>query len=195
MAKNPTSEQFDAYVAARKDGKSAHDAQVAAGLSHSQAEFHWLRTQPVAEGGMAELVGKTEATPKAVAALREKGESWGRIAVHIDQPEGSARKLYAQATGNKSQGQRVGKGGRFYYHENALYADALKGTGTVIGLTEKGRDAAVEAAADQRELLNAEVPALLETYAKEVGRKAPKGYTKAQLCIAIRKVRREKASA
>jgi hypothetical protein len=191
MAKNPTAEQFAQYVADRRNGVPAAKAQKDADLSHSQAEFHWLRTQPVAEGGMAELVGKTDPTPAAIRKLRENGESWGRIAVHCDRPEGTVRKLYAEGTGNKSQGQRIGKGGRFYYGSNGmpLYAEVLKATGTVISVTEKGLEPAIQAATEQRELLNAEVSELRDIYKAELKKVAPKGFTKAQLAIAIRRNR------
>lgn len=192
MAKNPTAEQFATYVELRQNGTPAHEAQAAAKLSHSQAEFHWLRTQPQDQGGMAELVGQTEATAANVAALRASGESWGRIAVHIDRPEGTARKLYSESTGTKSQGQRIGKGGRFYYTDHELYTDALKGTGTVIQVGETHEQASA-AAEEQRTLLSQDVAELKATYKAEVGKAAPAQYTKTQLVIGIRKARAAKA--
>lgn len=191
MAKNPTAEQFALYVELRSAGEvSAHDAQVQAGLSHSQAEFHWLRTQPIEKGGLAEKVGSEPATAASVAALRNSGESWGRIAVLIDASEGQARKLWAESTGTKSQGQRIGKGGRFYYNDGTLYADQLKGTGTVI-LQGENHEQAQAARDEQRELLNLDTQELRKVYATEVGKAAPKDFTKTQLTIGIRKVRKE----
>lgn len=194
MAKNPTAEQFALYVEERDAGTSAHEAAKKAELSHSQAEFHWLRTQPIAKGGLAEKVGSAPATAASVQALRNSGESWGRIAVLCDRSEGAVRKLWTEGTGTKSQGLRINKGGRFYYGDNGqpLYADILKGTGTVIRQGER-REEALAAADDQRTLLSQDVAELRKVYTKAVGKAAPKNYTKTQLVIGIRRAEAAKA--
>ena len=87
----------------------------------------------------AELIsgGATELAARVVLG-REAGLSWGWMAVlntvtgGTHTPEGRIRAAYATVTANKSQGQRIGKGGRFYYRDGELYEDNLKPTGTVI---------------------------------------------------------------
>lgn len=176
MAKNATIEQFQAYFEARLSGTPAAKAQAEAGLSHSQAEFYWLRNATAEQGGMKELVGSVEATTANVRKLRTEGQSWGRIAVLINKPEGTARKLWATATGTKSQGNRIGRGGRFYYGDNGqpLYDAELKATGTLIRLEEKGLEGALSAADQQKQLLHDDA-ARAEAWKRYFGsRKAPK---------------------
>lgn len=158
MAKNATIEQFQSYLADRLAGVPAAKAQADAGLSHTQAEFYFLRNATVAQGGLAEKVGSEPATGASVRSLRAKGESWGRIAVLINKPEGATRKLFAEATGTKSQGQRIGKGGRFLYSDAGmpLYEAELKPTGTTIRVEEKGLEGALSAAEQQRQLIHDE---------------------------------------
>ena len=158
MAKNATIEALNGYVADRLAGVPAAKAQANHGVSHAQAEFHFLRTVPVAQGGMQELVGTVAANPAEATRLRSEGQSWGRIAVLMNVPEGKARKLFAEGSGLKSQGNRIGRGGRFYYGDNGqpLYDGDLKSTGTPIRVTEKQLEGALKAAEEAKNLIHDE---------------------------------------
>lgn len=62
------------------------------------------------------MVGTAEpmknATPAAVVKARAAGESWGLIAARAGLPEGKVRKMFQEATGKPSRGERIGRGGR-----------------------------------------------------------------------------------
>lgn len=190
-----TIEQFQAYLADRLSGVGAHEAQVKNGLSHAQAEFYWLRNATLEQGGMKELVGSEPATGESVAKLRKAGESWGRIAVLINKPEGSTRKLFAESTGTKSQGNRIGRGGRFLYSDagQPLYEAELKATGTTIKVTEKGLDGALSAADQQKQLLHDEAARATAWKTYFGGKAQPKNI--ADAVIAIRSAQKEAGAA
>jgi hypothetical protein len=69
---------------------------------------------------------------KAIAEARHANQSWGYIAVRCNKPEAQVRKQYAEATGTKSQGLRIGHGGRWVNNDPVLYLDEAKMTGTAI---------------------------------------------------------------
>lgn len=69
---------------------------------------------------------------KAVAKCRTAGDSWGLIAVKCRAPEGRIRKAFTEATGLKSQGLRIGRGGRYLSNDPVLYTGEAVKTGTAI---------------------------------------------------------------
>lgn len=73
----------------------------------------------------------------AITRCRNAGDSWGLIAVKCRAPEGRVRKAFAAATGLRSQGLRVGKGGRYLDNDPVLYAGSAVKTGTAIPTTAK----------------------------------------------------------
>jgi len=63
---------------------------------------------------------------------RDRKISWGMMAVLQECPESTIRKAYAAVTTLRSQGQRIGKGGRYFMQQPVLYEDVLRPTGTQI---------------------------------------------------------------
>lgn len=147
-------------------------------LNHVVSELEYMRhTLPASE--------RVEATSANAKALRNDRQlSWGEIAVRLNVTEGRARKLYAEGSGTLSEGQRIGKGGRWLNNDSELYADVLQPTGTVITV-EAGRRNARTLAAQQR-IARMEIGALRQ-YASDNGVN-PKGKTPAQIAKALYKV-------
>lgn len=157
----------------------------ATGLSHSQAEFAVLRVTEKR---------RMPATAENAKKLRSEGFSWGHIAVILDLNEGAARRLFTEASGNESQGQRIGRGGRFYRREQLLYDGELKPTGTTIPKGEKPN--AVNHAAAQRllKLVKAD-PEAARRIATRYGVSLPEGkLTPAQITSLILKQERKVAA-
>lgn len=92
------------------------------------------------------------ATGRIVGKWREKGYAWGPIAERMALPESRARKAYAMGTNVRSQGQRVGHGGRFYTGESGavLYEGDARATGTQISTEQTLEDAKAAARAKAR---------------------------------------------
>lgn len=179
--KNPTQEILEAAVQARRDGRKAKEIQAEFDLSHSQFEFAWLRLEV-----LKDQIGSVPATPEGVSAARAEGESWGVIAVLANTTEGKVRTLFKEATGAKSQGQRVGKGGRWLYSEASLYEGEFNKPGVTIPADApefRGREGATEAQEAQRNLLTVDFKDLKAQWMKATGRKSfPKGgMTKVQM--------------
>lgn len=74
---------------------------------------------------------------RAIEKARAAGDSWGLIAVKCRAPEGRVRKAFSTASGLRSQGLRVGKGGRYLDNDPVLYAGSAVKTGTAIPTTAK----------------------------------------------------------
>lgn len=200
MAVNPTTEAFDAAFALHKEGGTVKAICAETGLNYSQL-WRFCESRKLDEAGFefyTELAGKEE----IVADLRKSGFSWGSIAVRfrltdahqaLGCPEGKIRKAFETATGLKSQGQRIGKGGRFFYGYSGqpLYAGELRPTGTDIPKDAK-LDGALLAAEEQR-MVGWDI-SLVRAKAEELGieLKTAKGKnkTKAVLIGAIRKALR-----
>lgn len=73
------------------------------------------------------------ATPDAIVEQRNQGISWGDIAVNADLPESRVRKLFSEATGVRSQGLRIGAGGRYLTDDQVFYTGGeARVTGTAI---------------------------------------------------------------
>ena len=81
--------------------------------------------------------GQVAAGNKA-AKLRADGWAWGPIAERMGIPEARCRKCYAAATNNRSEGQRIGRGGAMLTGQagEVLYQGTAKDTGTVIATDE-----------------------------------------------------------
>lgn len=122
-------------VRLKADGAKMKQILVETGLNHSQAEAAILAASFTPEDRKwFDGLGKTP--DERFVAARKAGKSWGWIAVLAAVPESQVRKAWTAATGTKSQGTRIGRGGRFYYGEGGrpLYAENLRSTGTQIKL-------------------------------------------------------------
>lgn len=181
--KNPTQEVLAAAVADRLAGMKAKDILAKHGLSHSQFEFAWLRLHE-----MADVAGTVEPTAKNVVRLRAEGQSWGRIAVLTGLSEGKVRTTFKEATGAKSQGQRIGKGGRWLYNDQTLYEAEFNKPGTTIPANApefRGSEGARQANEAQRNLITADIKDVIAEFKKATGRKSANGLTKVQMITAI----------
>lgn len=179
--KNPKPEVLASAVKARLGGMTVKDVLAQFNLSHSQYELAEMRLHTYKD-----RIGTVPATPAGIARERANGTSWGVISVLADIPESRVRRLYAE-TGVKSEGQRIGAGGRFYYGDSgqALYSGELAGTGTIIPVGAKGLEGALGASSAQAALLAESPEALIKRFCALTGRKGAKGMTKAELVIAI----------
>lgn len=173
--KNPSTAVLAKAVKMRTEGSAWPAILKATGLSHSQAEIAVLRASLPKDAFQP-------FSPEAVIALRQKGTSWGEIAVRLSVPESRVRGAYKEATGKLSEGQRCGRGGRFLNADPDLYADVLQAPGTVIP-KEYGRTNARTAAAQQR--LMALTPKELKDYAKDAGVTVGAKATKAAIVMGI----------
>ncbi len=119
--KNPTNSDFRLAVSLRLKGKGWSEVLRDTGLSHSQAELAEFRfKRDLADLGVADLADwKSVPVPEGsdageiVKALRAEGISWGVIACRMHLSESKARRAFTATTSTKSQGLRIGKGGRF----------------------------------------------------------------------------------
>lgn len=151
------------------------------GLNHVVAEREYMRHQFIVGGGEV-----LPATPENARALRDDQQlSWGQITVRLGLTgETAARNLYKQGTGVLSEGQRIGKGGRWLGNDQELYRDELNPTGTRIDV-KAGRMNARVLAAQQR--IAKMDTAKLRQFAQDNGVN-PKGKTPAQIAKALYKV-------
>lgn len=158
--KNLSAEAYDELaanvLADKEEGLTSLQLQEKYELNHSQVDLivYTLRaTDDVVEAYM-----NSGATMGArTIAGRKEAHSWGFMAVL--ESIGTGRKVSESAIRNafkatsdtKSEGQRIGKGGRFYMVEPVLYQDELKPTGTVIPAdAPRSREVAVTHANEQR---------------------------------------------
>ncbi len=197
--KNPTKKTLDKALAMHAEGAPIKAIIKETGLNYSQA-WRYLRSRDLEAQGFEFLTTVDQA---GVKAMRDEGLSWGEIGVRhrltgdhttFGCPEGQVRKAFTEATGLKSQGQRVGKGGRFYYGEMGvpLYAGELRPTGTDVPKDAK-YEGAVQAAENQR-LIHLDLDTLKER-ATALGinlKSGNKNKTKAKLVTDIRKAEAEK---
>lgn len=144
-------------------------------LNHVVSELEYMRHTLPAD----QRIAATSANAKMLR--NERQLSWGEIAVRLNTTEGRARKLYAEGSGTLSEGQRIGKGGRWLNNDSELYADVLQPTGTVIPVAA-GRRNARTLAAQQR--ITKMDPAALKQFAADNG-VAAKGKTPAQIAKAL----------
>lgn len=194
MAINPTTDQFDQAFAAHKAGATVKQICADTGLNYSQL-WRFCESRKLDEAGFEFY---TELDPETVKELRDQGLSWGSVAVRfrlsdahqaLGCPEGSVRSAFTKATGLKSQGQRIGKGGRFYYGYSGqpLYAGELRPTGTDIPKDAKLGDALI--CAESQRMVGWDIQDV-RAKATELGislKAGKKNRTKAQLIGLIRK--------
>lgn len=158
----------------RHSGMAWSAVRAITGLNHVVSEREYMAfVLPESE-----LVAPTGANAKMLRDERQL--SWGEISVRLGVTEGRARKLYAES-GTLSEGQRIGKGGRWLGNDQELYSDVLQPTGTKISV-EAGRRNARKLAAQQR-IVKMEIGALRQ-YAADNG-VATKGKTPAQISKAL----------
>lgn len=164
-------------IAMRADGYGMKDILAATGLNHTQAEIA-VRRAALAPEAFRPF------SQENVVALRAEGESWGMIGVRLNVPESQVRRAFKAASGTLSEGQRIGKGGRFLNQDGVLYSDVLKETGTTIP-EAYGRMNARKAAVECRmlKLERAELIALAADYGITVAKNA----TKASIIVKIKK--------
>lgn len=203
MAVNPTDSIFSDAFAMHKAGATVKEICAETGLNYSQL-WRFCESRSLDEAGF-EFLTELAGNEKAVAEMREAGLSWGKIACRfrlneshtaLGCPEGKVRKAFETATGLKSQGQRIGKGGRFFYGYSGqpLYAGELRPTGTDIPVGAKLGEALV--AAEEQRMISWDIEAV-RAKATELGislKAGKKNATKAQLIGKIRKALREEAT-
>lgn len=133
--KDMTPEQYqdlcDEVLGAIAGGMSMKAVGTQYQLNHTQVDAITYRARITDEDREAFFNGGSTLSEQVIAA-RDSGLSWGWIGYVAGVSEGAVRTAYAKGSGKKSQGQRIGKGGRFYYRDGVLYEDTLKPTGTVI---------------------------------------------------------------
>lgn len=153
----PTKAAFEQATALRKAGRTNSQVMEATGLSHSQVERHFVAEDIAKYGGFITNLPTTVTAQGALfARLREQGQSWGVIGVRVHWPESRVRKVFAEATGLRSQGMRIGKGGAYIAKDARFYQGA--------GRAQHGTELAVGQA------IGAQVPA---PNAPEQARKLP----------------------
>jgi hypothetical protein len=129
--KDVTDKERKLALKLHKEGKTKKEIREATDLNYSQL---WVIIND------AELpdnlrVKEKDRTPATVRKLRSEDVSWGMIALRfgIDEyPEGRIRRMFEEATGDKSQGQRIGHGGRFLLGEPRLYAGDRRRPGVAL---------------------------------------------------------------
>lgn len=178
----------DKVVTLRIEGHGVDSVRKLTGLTGHKQEvvLEWFRW----------FVGQGNAsvplTTEGVTKQRQAGASWGFIMVRCsspDQPyswvgEQRVRGLWEQGTDTVSQGQRIGKGGRFLGGDPELYADTLKRTGTELTKEELASHEARRQAAERQRLLKQDWDSL-KAQAKELGIQVTSKATPASLAAKI----------
>ena len=124
--------ELSAKVLADKEGGMSYAAIGAKyGLNHTQVDRISYAARITDEDREAWFASAPSMGERAVKG-REDKISWGMMGILEGVPETRIRAEFAKATNNKSQGQRIGKGGRYYQREELYYEDVLKPTGTTI---------------------------------------------------------------
>jgi hypothetical protein len=117
-------------------GKPTKDAAAGETLNYSQFWLYCQAQDLPADAFITASEGSDEWF-EAITKCRNAGDSWGLIAVKCRRPEGRIRKAFTEATGLRSQGLRIGHGGRYLDHDPVLYVGEAKVTGTAIPATAK----------------------------------------------------------
>jgi hypothetical protein len=154
-----------AVLAAREAGMSTAKCQVEFGLNHMQVAAITYRARITQDMRDSWTEGGATLGERAVAA-RANGMSWGMMGYIANVPEGSVRAAFAATSATKSQGLRIGKGGRYYYGDPELYAEALVTTGTTIAV---GSDHAAARHASQIQRVTRLAPEALFRVGTELG--------------------------
>lgn len=108
-------------------------------LNHSQVDLILYTLRATDDVVEAYMNGGATLGERTVVGRNAK-HSWGFMAVletfgtGKKVSESAVRAAFKEASATKSQGQRIGRGGRFYFGDPGavLYEDVLKPTGTVI---------------------------------------------------------------
>lgn len=190
---NLKADQLKRLVAMKEEAAKWADILKKTGLSHSKAELAWMEHEAFVQSDpkfkVAPLTGDFVAY-----ARTELGLGWGPIMVWTQSSEGSVRKAFKEATGTHSDGQRVGRGGRFKFDEPDLYVGELKPTGTDIPADKAlVREVARDAAFTTR-LGKLEFGAVKAIYEEYTGTKVKRGATKAKLIVDLAKLNNAKVS-
>ena len=171
--KNPTTAILDSAILLRLEGQPWHEVLKETGLSHSQAERHefrfkmwlWATDKALVDGdwSVIKLPADDVKAGQVIAKARAQGISWGVLGERCNTSESRVRKLFALATGTKSKGLRMGKGGRFAYDDEALYMDEI-GVGTrrdgfSMSIEDKGRPPLPDLTPEQRKAIEERISA------------------------------------
>lgn len=99
-------------VKLKNGGSSWAEIAEKLGISQGKAQLAFLRENTPAED---RINAKNEADlAKRIVSARDKDKlSWGIISARSGVPESRCRKIYEEATGTSSRGNRIGRGGRF----------------------------------------------------------------------------------
>lgn len=140
--RKPTENAINRALALHLEGKTNKEITETAPegerLSHSQLEIAivHLHIAPTAAARACtreacpwygpKLAQPESLTVKAaqVAKLRTEGQSWGVIACRYNEPETRTRRDFEEATGTRSKGMRIGKGGRWVQNDQRFYTGA-----------------------------------------------------------------------
>lgn len=133
--KAPTQEILAAAAAELEAGNTIKEVlsrpRNEAGDTLTYSQFWLYVAREKVAGGPLDFAG--EVTGDKIVERRNQGFSWGEIAVQANLPESRIRKLFADATGVKSQGLRTGQGGRFLRDDQVFYTGGdRRVTGTAI---------------------------------------------------------------
>lgn len=185
---NLKAEELKALINLRENGAKWKQVLKETGLSHSKAELAWMEHEAEGAGFAVEALN-----PAFVDYARNTLKiGWGPIMVWTQSSEGKVREAWKQATNLHSDGQRVGRGGRFKFDEPELYIGELKPTGTDIPKDHTlVREVAREDALSSR-IMKLEPDQVKSVYEKYTGKKVTKGWTKAKLALEITKAMKAK---
>ena len=185
---NLKAEELAQLIALREDGAKWKVVLKETGLSHSKAELAWMEHE--AEQAGFKVVPLTSAF--VAYGRNDLKIGWGPIMVWTQSSEGKVREAWKQATNLHSDGQRVGRGGRFKFDEPELYVGELKPTGTDIPKDHSlVREVAREDALSSR-IMKLEPEQVKRVYEQYTGKKVGKGWTKAKLALEITKAMKAK---
>ena len=107
----------------------------ATGMSYSPVWCYstWSRNRD--EGKLVDLSGLSQSeADAAIKVIREEGNSWGDIACLVSRTENACRKSYERASNIRSEGTRIGHGGRYLADREELYTgEGAHGDRSVVG--------------------------------------------------------------
>lgn len=185
---NLKADELDHLLRLREEGAKWKVVLKETGLSHSKAELAWMEHE--AEGAGFTVVPLSASFVSF--ARNDLKIGWGPIMVWTQSSEGKVREAWKQATNLHSDGQRVGRGGRFKFDEPELYVGELKPTGTDIPKDHSlVREVAREDALSSR-IMRLEPAQIRRVYEEYTGKKAAKGWTPAKLALEITKAMKAK---
>lgn len=132
MPEKTKQQKLDQALRLHQSGKKMQEILEAVEMNYSQV---WLFITD-AELPDSERIKEKDRTPATVRSLRDDSEnSWGMIQVRFgyrEFSEGAIRKMYEEASGDRSIGLRIGRGGRFLNGDPVLYLDERRQPGIRI---------------------------------------------------------------